>query len=134
MLLIQLTYLFMFNCEQETLSTSRFFFLISKASSPGANHTMPKCSDEQWDDASLLACSALKGFPCESALKAKDLQSAWNGNLLWTAPGTHHRNLELKHIWDDFWNQTHWFLLVLVYYRVVHAVGPRECEDELVPQ
>lgn len=47
---------------------------------PTAKHYRPKCSNKQWDDASLLACSALKGFPCDVVLKAKDLQSAWNGN------------------------------------------------------
>lgn len=54
------------------------------ATSPRDKHTTPKCSDKQWDDASLLACCALKGFPCESVLKAKDLRSAWYGNVLWT--------------------------------------------------
>lgn len=44
------------------------------ATSPRPEHPVPKCSDEQWDDASLLACGALKGFPSESVLKAKDLQ------------------------------------------------------------
>lgn len=51
-----------------------------KAISPTAKHATPKCSNKQWDDASILACSALKGFPYESVLKAKDLQSAYNGN------------------------------------------------------
>lgn len=50
-----------------------------KATSHAANHATPTCRDEPGNDASLLACSALKGFPCESVFESQRLAKC----LIW---------------------------------------------------
>lgn len=86
------------------------FTLGFKVISPRAKHATPKCSNEQWDDASLLSCSALKGislWKCsESQRLAKCLTWQCTLDKIFLMKQRHQTqllpNMEYKHTLTDF--------------------------------